>query len=68
MRSLGSELIWGRPLGIGKPWAGEVMNVYLTEHAPNKPSARNIADFAADILLWWGPRPLSDVNGRNCRA
>jgi integrase len=46
----------------------EVMARYLEEHAPNKQSARNIADFATDILQWWGPRPLSDVNGRNCRT
>jgi hypothetical protein len=41
---------------------------YLQEHAPTKRSARCIADFAADILRWWGQRPLSDVNARNCRA
>jgi integrase len=41
---------------------------YLQEHAPTKRWARCIADFAADILRWWGQRPLSDVNARNCRA
>ena len=48
------------PRGANRPTellVSEIMSAYLSEHAPNKPSARNIADFAADILQWWGPRP-----------
>jgi integrase len=44
------------------------MAAYLREHAPTRTSAAWIADMATDILRWWGDKPLSEVNGRNCRA
>jgi integrase len=46
----------------------EVMNVYLTEHAPTRTSAKWIGDMAGDIITWWADKTLADINGRTCRA
>src|SRR5262245_36840269 len=59
------------PSGANRPnqlLVAEVMNAYLDEHAPTRVSKDWIADMAGDILEWWGDKPLSEVNGRNCRA
>ena len=59
------------PSGANRPsqlLVAEIMNAYLEEHAPTKASRDWIADMAADILVWWGEKALSEVNGRNCRA
>src|SRR5262245_6410666 len=44
------------------------MTPYLREHAPKTASASWIADMATDVIEWWGDKPLSSVNGPNCRA
>ena len=47
------------PSGANRPsqlLIAEVMNAYLKEHAPTRPSKDWIADMAGDILEWWGAR------------
>jgi hypothetical protein len=45
----------------------DVMQAYLSGHAPTRPSAPWMAQMAAPIIEWWGTKTLSEVRGQSCR-
>jgi integrase len=45
----------------------EVVETYLREHAPSKRSSIWLAHTAEPLLQWWTGKPLSAVNGANCK-
>lgn len=45
----------------------DVLNVYLTEHAPNVARPDFIEATAAPVLDWWGEKTLADIRGKTCR-
>ena len=46
----------------------DIMNVYLTEHAPTKPkSLPFLKATAAPIIDWWGDKTLADVRSKSCK-
>jgi integrase len=46
----------------------DVMNLYLTEHAPTTASPGWLAHMASPIIDWWGEHAptLADANAKNC--
>jgi len=46
----------------------DVMNIYLTEHAPHTKSLDFLLYTGESILQWWGDKTLADVRGQTCRA
>ena len=45
----------------------DVINVYLTEHAPHTRSLDFLLATASPIIDWWGKRHLSDIRASTCR-
>jgi len=45
----------------------DVINVYLTEHAPNTRSLEWIIHTATPVIEFWGTRTLADIRGQTCR-
>jgi hypothetical protein len=45
----------------------DVLNVYLTEHAPTVARPDFIQYTAAPIIEWWGTKTLADIRGKTCR-
>jgi integrase len=45
----------------------DVLNIYQTDVAPKHARPKETIGRIERLLGWWRTRPLSDVNGRNCR-
>lgn len=46
----------------------EMLNVYGTEVAPHKKSARNMSYNISNLLKWWHTKTAADISTRTCRA
>lgn len=44
-----------------------VINIYLTEHAPHTKNPEFLAHTAGPILQWWGDKVLGHIRGNTCR-
>lgn len=45
----------------------DVVNVYLSEHAPHVKNREFLIYTASPILDWWGDKTLADIRGKSCR-
>ncbi len=43
------------------------MNIYATEEAPRKKTARNIAYNIGCVLEWWGDKTVAEIGAKTCR-
>lgn len=46
----------------------DVISIYATDRGPSVARPDELAMRAEALLRWWGDKPLSEVNGANCRA
>lgn len=53
---------------LDRLFIADVVNVYLTEHAPRTRSLDFLLHTAAPILEWWGAKTLADIRASSCRA
>lgn len=45
----------------------DVMNVYLSEHAPHTRSLEFLLATGTPVIEWWGRKTLGDIRARTCR-
>ncbi|MGE8941526.1 hypothetical protein ACO2I3_06410 [Leptospira interrogans] len=53
---------------LNRTLIADVVNVYVTEHAPTTERPELIATNADPILDWWGDKYLSDIRASTCKA
>lgn len=57
-----------KPEPSGAPMIADVLNVYGSEVAVHKASARNIGYVIGSLLKWWGDKTAADISTKSCRA
>jgi integrase len=57
-----------KPEPSGAPLIADVLAVYAEEVAPQKKSARYIANYISHLLPHWGTKTVAEVSARSCRA
>jgi len=57
-----------RPEPSGAPMIADVLNVYGTEVAPHKKTARNMGYNISNLLRWWGDKSAAEISTKTCRA
>lgn len=56
-----------RSTRLGEISVANVINLYLTEHAPHVSNAEFLAHTAAPVVEWWGDKTLAHIRGATCR-
>lgn len=56
-----------RETALDRILIADVLNIYLTEHAPHTRSLEFLLATGTPVIEWWGAKRLSDVRASTCR-
>ena len=56
-----------RETELGRLMCADVLNIYLSEHAPETQSLDWLIHTATPCIQWWGDKTLADVRAATCR-